>query len=260
MLKANCFQHSAICFFIFYSLNTKFFKKMAETKKQKKLAFSPLISLFVIAVFLMRKRKKWEEFDTLRNTVDESVEVRISSSGSSRKEGSSNSSNRKAVGSSRQGSDQAATPANSMKEDMVVVNEEKGIFGMVDLMRAAAEVLGNGSLGSAYKAVMGTDVAVAVKKMTEMNRIGKEGFDFELRRLGSLQHPKNVLVKCAGQPSLFLFPFLSCFFYFLFFIFLFYDLSLLVCSSSLSLNSQTKYEFIQIRENTNFVVLAFIMV
>ena len=40
MLKANCFQHSAICFFIFYSLNTEFFKKMAETKKQKKLAFS----------------------------------------------------------------------------------------------------------------------------------------------------------------------------------------------------------------------------
>ena len=133
----------------------------------------------------MRKRKKEEEFDTLRNTVDESVEVRISSSGSSRKEGSSNSSNRRTVGSSRQGSDQATTPTNSMKEDMVVVNEEKGIFGMVDLMRAAAEVLGNGSLGSAYKAVMGTDVAVVVKRMTEMNMIGKEGFDFELRRLGS---------------------------------------------------------------------------
>ena len=48
-----------------------------------------------------------------------------------------------------------------------MVNEEKGIFGMVDLMRAAAEVLGNGSLGSAYKAVMGTGVAVVVKRMPE---------------------------------------------------------------------------------------------
>ena len=73
-----------------------------------------------------------------------------------------------------------------------MVNEEKGIFGMVDLMRAAAEVLGNGSLGSAYKAVMGTGMAVVVKRMKEMSRIGKEGFDFELRRLGSLQHP-NIL-------------------------------------------------------------------
>ena len=40
MLKAICFQHSAICFFIFHSLNTEFFKKMAETKKPKNLAFS----------------------------------------------------------------------------------------------------------------------------------------------------------------------------------------------------------------------------
>ena len=40
MLKAICFQHSAICFFIFHSLNTEFFLKMAETKKPKNLAFS----------------------------------------------------------------------------------------------------------------------------------------------------------------------------------------------------------------------------
>ena len=40
MLKAICFQHSAICFFVFYSLNTEFLKKMAETKKPKNLAFS----------------------------------------------------------------------------------------------------------------------------------------------------------------------------------------------------------------------------
>ena len=35
MLKAICFQHSAICFFIYYSLNTEFLKKMAEKKSQK---------------------------------------------------------------------------------------------------------------------------------------------------------------------------------------------------------------------------------
>ena len=101
-----------------------------------------------------------------------------------------------------------------------MVNEEKGIFGMVDLMRAAAEVLGNGRLGSAYKAVMGTCVAVVVKRMTEMNRIGKEGFDFELRRLGSLQHPKNVLGSLHFFFSLFFPAFFI--FYFLFFCFMIY--------------------------------------
>ena len=35
MLKAICFQHSAICFFIFYSLNTEFFKKWLKQKSQK---------------------------------------------------------------------------------------------------------------------------------------------------------------------------------------------------------------------------------
>lgn len=145
-----------------------------------------IISLLIIVVFLMRRRKE-EEFDVLEN-VDESVEVRIS--GSSRKEGSSNS--RRAIGSSRRGSNRSSQVKSSMKEDMVVVNEEKGIFGMSDLMKAAAEVLGTGSLGSAYKAVMATGIAVVVKRMKEMNRVSKEGFDLELRRLGSLQHP-NVL-------------------------------------------------------------------
>lgn len=152
-----------------------------------------IISLLIVTVFLMRKRKKDEEFNVLRSeSNDEPVEVRISSAGSSRKEGSnssnvSSSSSRRGTGSSRPN-----VAKNSMKEDMVVVNEEKGIFGMFDLMKAAAEVLGNGSFGSAYKAVMATGVAVVVKRMKEMNRIGRDGFDVELRRLGALQHP-NIL-------------------------------------------------------------------
>jgi len=32
--------------------------------------------------------------------------------------------------------------------DLTMVNEEKGVFGMTDLMKASAEVLGNGGLGS----------------------------------------------------------------------------------------------------------------
>ncbi|GJR87448.1 hypothetical protein Tco_0211459 [Tanacetum coccineum] len=40
-------------------------------------------------------------------------------------------------------------------EDMVMVNKEKGVFRLQDLMKVAAEVLGNGGLGSAYKAALG---------------------------------------------------------------------------------------------------------
>lgn len=79
---------------------------------------------------------------------------------------------------------------------LILVNEKKGVFGMPELMKAAAEVLGNGGLGSSYKAVMGNGVAVAVKRMREMNRMGDDGFEVEMRRLGRLRHP-NVLPPLA---------------------------------------------------------------
>ncbi|XP_058109026.1 pollen receptor-like kinase 3 [Magnolia sinica] len=76
--------------------------------------------------------------------------------------------------------------------ELVVVNDEKGAFGLTDLMKAAAEVLGAGGLGSAYKAVMAGGRAVVVKRLREMDRIGNDGFEEEMRRLGRLRHP-NVL-------------------------------------------------------------------
>lgn len=67
---------------------------------------------------------------------------------------------------------------------------------MADLMKAAAEVLGSGGLGSAYKAVMANGVAVVVKRVREMNKMSKDSFDSEMRRLGRLSH-QNVLTPLA---------------------------------------------------------------
>ncbi|KAF9604755.1 hypothetical protein IFM89_010257 [Coptis chinensis] len=85
---------------------------------------------------------------------------------------------------------------NSFTGDLIVVNEKRGLFGLPDLMKAAVEVLGNGSLGSAYKAVMTNGVAVVVKRIRNMNKLGKDGFDIELRRLGGLHH-RNILTPLA---------------------------------------------------------------
>ncbi|KAG0482999.1 hypothetical protein HPP92_011083 [Vanilla planifolia] len=63
-------------------------------------------------------------------------------------------------------------------------------------MKAAAEVMGNGGMGSAYKAVMENGAVVAVKRVREMNRVGKETFEVEMRQLGRLNHP-NVLPPLA---------------------------------------------------------------
>ncbi|KAJ4754268.1 Leucine-rich repeat protein kinase family protein [Rhynchospora pubera] len=76
--------------------------------------------------------------------------------------------------------------------DLVIVNQSKGAFGMLDLMKAAAEVLGSGGIGSVYKAALTNGVVVAVKRVKDMNRVAKEVFDMEMSRFGRLRHP-NIL-------------------------------------------------------------------
>ncbi|KAG2610134.1 pollen receptor-like kinase 3 [Panicum virgatum] len=80
--------------------------------------------------------------------------------------------------------------------DLVMVNTSKGTFGLADLMKAAAEVIGSGGLGSAYKAVMANGVAVVVKRSRDMNRATKDAFQAEMTRLGAVRHA-NLLPPLA---------------------------------------------------------------
>ncbi|KAL5225296.1 hypothetical protein ABZP36_011935 [Zizania latifolia] len=80
--------------------------------------------------------------------------------------------------------------------DLVIVNDCKGVFRMTDLMKAAAEVIGSGGLGSAYKAVMANGVAVVVKRARDMNRATKDAFEADMKRLGAMRHA-NLLPPLA---------------------------------------------------------------
>ncbi|KAG9152563.1 hypothetical protein Leryth_027366 [Lithospermum erythrorhizon] len=80
--------------------------------------------------------------------------------------------------------------------ELIIVNDERGTFGLPDLMKAAAEVLGNGTLGSAYKAVMVNGVSVVVKRLRDMNKMHRDEFYMEMRHLGGLRH-KNILPPLA---------------------------------------------------------------
>lgn len=97
-------------------------------------------------------------------------------------------------GSGRKGSNH--TKGGGGMPELVMLNEEKGVIGLPDLMKSAAEVLGNGGLGSSYKAVMANGFAVVVKRIREMNAMGREGFDAEMKRFGTLSH-WNVLTPLA---------------------------------------------------------------
>jgi hypothetical protein len=72
------------------------------------------------------------------------------------------------------------------------VREDKGGFDLQDLLRSSAEVLGSGSFGSTYKAIVLNGPIVVVKRFRQMNNVGKQEFFEHMKKLGSLNHP-NLL-------------------------------------------------------------------
>lgn len=154
------------------------------------ISIAGLIFIFFALCTLKQRREEEEEehFGVLdRGKMPDSVvEVHVPSSTRSRMTDTSRK------GSSRKSS----THGKNGMTDLIMVNDDKGAFGLPDLMKAAAEVLGNGGLGSAYKAVMANGLSVVVKRLREMNRLQRDGFDAEMRRFGRLSH-QNILTPLA---------------------------------------------------------------
>ncbi|KAK9705654.1 hypothetical protein RND81_07G073900 [Saponaria officinalis] len=172
--------------------------------------------LLLLATTMMKSKNKDEDFSVHgREPVEDVVEVRVQGNGAAKGGGGStrsvgstgggggsskksgDHSSHKKGGSehgSRKGSQSGKN--NAGIGDLTVINDEKGAFGLADLMKAAAEVLGNGGLGSAYKAVMSNGVSVVVKRIRDMSKLDKEEFDVAIRRIGKLRH-KNILTPLA---------------------------------------------------------------
>ncbi|QCE02368.1 serine/threonine kinase [Vigna unguiculata] len=156
-----------------------------------------VVLVSIVVFFIVRTRQKKEEarLDMLGNDANGgggSVEVQVATTSAKRDVDASSCTSIK-KSSSKRGS---AGSQNKGVGELVIVNDEKGVFGLPDLMRAAAEVLGNGSFGSSYKAVMANGVSVVVKRTREMNVLEKDAFDAEMRKLSSLKH-WNILTPLA---------------------------------------------------------------
>ncbi|KAF5815484.1 putative protein kinase RLK-Pelle-LRR-III family [Helianthus annuus] len=72
------------------------------------------------------------------------------------------------------------------------VRTDRERFELEDLLRASADVLGSGSFGSSYKAMLAGRNPMVVKRFKEMGNVGKEEFHAHMRLLGGLSHP-NLL-------------------------------------------------------------------
>lgn len=86
----------------------------------------------------------------------------------------------------------AAAPGATVVGKLSFIRDDRPRFDLQDLLRASAEVLGSGNLGSSYKALLMDGQAVVVKRFKQMNHVAKEDFHEHMRRLGRLSHP-NLL-------------------------------------------------------------------
>ncbi|CAM8941097.1 unnamed protein product [Rhodiola kirilowii] len=72
-------------------------------------------------------------------------------------------------------------------------------FDLEDLLRASAEVLGKGTFGMVYKAILEDATSVVVRRLKEVN-VGKKDFEQQMELLGSIRH-SNVLALRAYYYS-----------------------------------------------------------
>lgn len=64
-------------------------------------------------------------------------------------------------------------------------------FDLEDLLRASAEVLGKGTFGMSYKAILEDGTSVVVKRLKELS-VGKREFEQQMEIVGSIKH-ENVI-------------------------------------------------------------------
>ncbi|CAI9759535.1 unnamed protein product [Fraxinus pennsylvanica] len=81
---------------------------------------------------------------------------------------------------------------NNEQGEFYFVRNDRERFELEELLRASAEVLGSGSFGSSYKAVLYNGQRFVVKRFRQMSSLRKKEFYEHMRKLGKLSHP-NLL-------------------------------------------------------------------
>ncbi|WOG96454.1 hypothetical protein DCAR_0415789 [Daucus carota subsp. sativus] len=84
---------------------------------------------------------------------------------------------------------------NSTDKSKLVFFERKKQFELEDLLKASAEMLGKGSLGTVYKAVLDDGIAVAVKRLKDANPCGRKEFERYMDVIGRLKHANVVRLR-----------------------------------------------------------------
>ncbi|XP_054806272.1 leucine-rich repeat receptor-like protein kinase PXC1 [Prosopis cineraria] len=94
-----------------------------------------------------------------------------------------------------------------------IYSKELPIFDLDDLLRASAEILGKGNIGTTYKATFETGAVVAVKRLDHMNGLGKKEFLQHMKLQAKLKHENLVEVISfyySDEEKLAVYEFIPC--------------------------------------------------
>ncbi|KAI5061961.1 hypothetical protein GOP47_0022500 [Adiantum capillus-veneris] len=80
-----------------------------------------------------------------------------------------------------------SSAAEKESNKLVFFDGGTSTFDLEDLLRASAEVLGKGSIGTAYKAVLEDGTTVVVKRLKDVS-VGRKEFEQHIGSLGNLRH------------------------------------------------------------------------
>lgn len=119
----------------------------------------------------------------------------VGSESGKRKSGSSSGSEKKVYGNGAnvdRDSDGTNTDAERSK---LVFFDRRNQFELEDLLRASAEMLGKGSLGTVYRAVLDDGCTVAVKRLKDANPCERNEFEQYMDVVGKLKHPNIVRLR-----------------------------------------------------------------
>ncbi|KAG6397566.1 hypothetical protein SASPL_143735 [Salvia splendens] len=89
------------------------------------------------------------------------------------------------------GKEKEVAVEGDLKKGLVFFGKTGWSIELEDLLKASAEVLGKGTFGTAYKAVLETGLAVAVKRLRDVTMPEKE-FRKKMEEIGRMDHPSLV--------------------------------------------------------------------
>ncbi|GKA03343.1 probable inactive receptor kinase RLK902 [Tanacetum coccineum] len=174
-----------------------------------------LLLILLVLFFLCCKKRKQKDVVATRDLGEsKQVEVEIPESGTKSKSGprenvDSYPSLTAAVVSGAGGT-KGKSGEVSKKLVFFKKNTELGKFDLEDLLRASAEVLGKGTFGTAYKAVLEMGFAVAVKRLKDVT-MGDKEFKEKIEDVGAMDNENLVPLRayyCNGEEKLLVYDYM----------------------------------------------------